>query len=859
MNPLNPILAALLAVPAFAANSPAPTASAPASAQPASAPASASTAKAKPKAKVTATATAAPKAKCPDAMNDKDASALDGLICIVKSDRTGAAFRLAQWARVDRKYINPSGSAAYNDIVNRTIGEWVNKANGERLAVLYLVVGPQSDTLPSWENKPALVGRFKPNGDFSKELVAALDKKGWAKNQIKEDKDTAANVKKLLDEASSTAYGIWRRTLPPPPNLPVKSDAVVDAKAGGGVATQGAGASESAGSAFNTAGFGFNSLYRQGAKVGNIYGPDDKGCEGVHCHREISLKIHSVRAADGSFYNVIAIIDLNKGKPYPPKIIPLNFGDEQNFTLKDGGREYVLKNVDGVLTLARKGAPAGFAGSLQAGLNELSEMRANQIRSGEVVRIPSNGGQEYYTLPEGGERGKVLFFARNSDGSPAAYPAAAGDLTILSNGNTVPVWWKSGIGELRDGVNPDGSAKMSPFKIVFDVGTKQWKVVPGEGDPDPTKPKVEAKDPKADPKGTGSESPSGTAALLEDLIKRYPKWTADNGKLDAETMTHMRIMKDDKGKHHLISPEIPGQVLQFENIRMRGFLKYVILEKADGNGASYYTLKDFTTKGDDGYKPSFSFIKKNGMMDITDPDVAHDILTTYMSRTEVSRDKLADAAKKYGPDGKFTADKAAAAVKFETASKVCEIWPKTKCTTPGAGGGGKSPGTAVDAPRKDSKAGGYVSCEEIKEGDLTWKADTRGQKVKSGSSANDDVCLYTDGSATPRIQLALRFQTDKGTDQLNPFIFKGDIKPQNFFYRSLGKLGNVPASRNVDLVFGSSKARGVYGLAGQGKFTVATGVAAGDKKANCLGVVVWWGMDEPNALKACQEGAVPEK
>ncbi len=91
-------------------------------------------------------------------------------------------------------------------------------------------------------------------------------------------------------------------------------------------------------------------------------------------------------------------------------------------------------------------------------------------------------------------------------------------------------------------------------------------------------------------------------------------------------------------------------------------------------------------------------------------------------------------------------------------------------------------------------------------------------------------------------------------------LFQGGLtKPDHFVYQSLGgKTAAVTAQTAIAAVSDSDDKKGVYGLFRSGDQSPAEGPASGlaDKKGNCLGAIVWWGVSEAEALKACQDGRI---
>lgn len=234
----------------------------------------------------------------------------------------------------------------------------------------------------------------------------------------------------------------------------------------------------SEGSSTGGTAFDFDGLYRRGAVVAYVWGPVDINSG----YREISMKLYSIKQSDGSLLSMIGIVDItDPTHPYPPKLIPWYRDDPLHFQLKRGGREYVfrtwLENGLPMILFARQGAKDGEGGALSTSLEELYRVRADEAADGGLVTI---GARRFYTLGQGGSRGSVLFFSKetidNRSGSADARelrPEAMADVSeVDENGATVPVRGMPNIGVI------DGVA----YHLERDASIGAWRVAPGNGD-----------------------------------------------------------------------------------------------------------------------------------------------------------------------------------------------------------------------------------------------------------------------------------------------------------------------------------------------------------------------------------------
>ncbi len=790
---------------------------------------------------------------------------VNALTCLVKTSaeaRAGIGERLAQFIQgkmpgrqyLSHELLDDSASAV------EAAKAWpeANQETPAKVAVLYFVAGPGSAGLPDWAKVAALKGKLK-SGLWSDRLAAALTKEGWSGKKQVAKSDAAAGTTLFLDAAAESARkvmdGTWKkknRGIGKAPAVP--ADAASGSRFG------------RSGLAFGE-GFSSETLYHKGAKFTKIQGKGDEG------YRELSMKIYTVRGDDGSLQNMIGIVDITDPKaPYKPYFIPVTASGKKTFKLRDGGRSYEL-NIDGDrVTLGREGATPGEGTStMDASLNSLYALRAEQVRSAGTMRVPDPSGPEYYVLGEGNvlpgvpdrdARGSLLFFPKSGLGDPKAVPTAMCDVAMVDkDGVTVPVNWKP---ELAGGTDLKGK-----FHMVFDDKTKTWKVAAGAGDPDPIKKAADEKaaaekaaaakaaKPGAAQSGAAPEAPDDLGVPADG--EPNPPCAGDITSESAPFKIYEKEIVPGKpkalcveagDKHSWLNGplRLAGGALVIKEVLIDGSVLYLYLDEA-GFGDILEKKKKPHVVG--------QYSKSGGMDSARSLEIAHDIMRTYLKLDDSIFGQIDAKVGEFAKGSAFTISankikkKMIVTLNIEGAvNKECQLWPDASkgCTSVSA---------AAGAPNVKGEL-----CPQVLPGQdasgMTKVLYHGGDAVKAGPAAgtqSNEACLYVH---TPKgkpgyYELDLHYNSSTSYPSIKSAALFRDIfgqdKPSAFSYGSVGPdplRGDVPGDNPaVRAIKGSNRTRGGYGF-----FYQPPG--ARDKDVNCIGVVVWWGVDPATALAACK-------
>ena len=804
------------------------------------------------------------------------------LTCLVAQDRAVqedigkrlARFVLSKDAKGDYSYllIRDDKDLTFLGAVGAAAQKWPSagidgKGSPGDVAVLYFVLGPD-DGQPAWAKaNPVLAKTLAPGMKWNGRLQTALDNAGWTKT--KKMPPTAVDdggLTAFLNAASAEAMIVFKdqRTV----KEIADSTAANDTTAVKSTTIEG----KSPRLDGTGSGFGFDDLYKTGAEVENVYGPHDNG------FRTLSMKVYTTKDADGNLINQIGIVDITPddiSSPSLPKFVDVSHAGDTEIILRDGGRHYtVTVGTDGKVTLKRPGgSDQGGAGGIASTINGLSAKRDEQIMGRGKVMID---GQPYYVLGQGGQKGSYLFFSQaEMDASPTgnAHPALMGDVAqVLSDGSSSPIRGAKGpdLGKL-----PNGTA----WHLEFDMASRMWKVAKGEGDKKPGK---GGDTPPSDSTGTAKGKGSGAGAsdtpLLSALVTvKYADYkdhdgTDDygNGTINEDMKDQFKVMTDKDGKYYVVSPALPAPAYTLNldgNPTFRAFNKWVaVVTDAD---VLYYDLPALAAYSDPKAAKSASgrYAKgSNEMIGATDIDVADDILTTYLKKDI----DLKPGVAKYAPEGSYRisaksdGDKFIVTIMNTKTKKSCIMSPDLGMCVDDAGNTSetaKAPGQAADP---DGAPKAYTGCRaQTTEPDGKTVVDLYKDlsAAKSpGDKQDHDVCLYVHQSDPkhPAYTLTLNYTTENKPTYSTAFIFGEALpKPAQFFYKStLDKTPvSIPTHPEIRSVAGSDAAHGVYGLFQSGDST--PNYIGKDKAGDCLGVVVWWGFSEADALKACQERVIP--
>jgi hypothetical protein len=766
--------------------------------------------------------------------------------------------------------------------------EWGESAGGPGpVATLYFVAGPGL-SVPGWAVKdPVLSKTFTSGMKWEGRLRAALA--DWTgKNKIDKTKEKG-EVTAFLNDASAKAAAIFAD-----PRTKEEIDLSIDAN---NTTAPVVPDTHRAGSRLDgaTRQYTLEDLYRDGAVVQDVAGANDPNS------RKISMKIYTKRMPDGTTRNEIGIFDITDTNDIFGQRFPIDSG-KQSFALDDrtaGHKKYELSfgaadaKGNRTITFAR---PGDGGTPLTTSVGDLFTKRADQAAAmGNIVNV---GGEEFYTLPQGGARSalalfpKALIDGRGAGGDPRdLVPALYADVGVRGpdgrNQNIEP----------GDKGGPHlGTVKGKDFHLVFNKTLGVWEVKEGAGDlpkaPATAPATGDGSNPGGNPGGPGGNpgggttSPDGGMAIadLENLLLKSPecKKNPDDVKDLASGL---------KGKYGIIScnspidglqqiilvpksASTPGQQLKYGNVsgfkllRARFFDHFLVLQ-FDKQVQYLDLLKQ--DKDGEGKESGFAlsgFVTEKNASKFADVGAFVDALKNYMGITSGAdtgafaevpkRAASVLAGKPFNLTGGFPKD--VLVVVATSGGNQYTLWPTI--IMPG-GSTVPTPNPYTHLSGAANAMDGDVSSENAKFEAEFETADKRKAKLVGTVEAADakDIGLYATedpiGKDTEkRYFVIFRYRSP---DPKDVKVFRH--KPVEIFNKDnpypgdglqmdgLVKTGVPVTSRGAagyKFVSGSTKDKGVLAMF-QNKQVTATNAAEG--AANCVGPLIWWGLADRDAAK----------
>ncbi len=777
-----------------------------------------------------------------------------------------------------------AGKSFVGDGVDRKALEAVAREWGETsggpgtVAVLYFVAGP-GPVVPGWAVRDPLLSKTFTSGmKWEGRLRLALA--DWTgKSQIDKTKEKT-QVTAFLNDAAAKAATVFddKRT----------KDEIDLSIAGNDVtAPVIPDTSRSPSSRLDgaTRQYTLDDLYRTGATVVNVSGPKDSNS------RTISMKIYTTRLPDGSLKNEIGIFDITDTNDIFGQRFPIDSGNK-SFTLDDrtpGHKKYELsfgeagKDGNRTITFAR---PGEGGAPLKTTVSDLFMKRADQAAGmGNIVKI---GGQDFYTLPQGGARSALALFPKNLIDA-----RGTGDSRDLSPSLYAEVGKRGSDGrnEHLGGKPPLGKVGDAEFHLEFNKALGVWEVKDGPGDPPPAPPTTgDGTTPGGTtPGGTtpGGTTPGGTSpggevsiADLEALLLKSPecrKNPDDTKDLASGLKGKYGIVacnREIEGLQQIIlvpkSATAPDQQLAYGNVtgfkllRARFYDHYLVLQF--DKQVQYLDLlkqgKDGDGK-DNGFALS-GFVAEKSASKFADAGAFVDALRNYMGTvpaaalTEVpKRVQASVGGKPYNLTGGFPKD--VLVVTVTSAGDTFMVWPELK--RPGAAPDATpNPYTSLSGPA--NAMDGAVSSVDDTFRDKIDLADSRQAKAVKVQA---DIALYesidlNDRPEPKKYYVTFRY---KALDPTEAKVFRqkhfevfNSSNPHPGDGLQMQGLTAAPAvddrvASGYKFVSGSTKARGVLAVF-QNKQVSAANAKKG--AANCVGPVLWWGLkDRDAALKVCEE------
>ncbi|UPT73011.1 MAG: hypothetical protein M0D55_14045 [Elusimicrobiota bacterium] len=758
------------------------------------------------------------------------------------------------------------------------------------VANLYFVLGPGL-TQPGWAAKEALLKSsfVTPNRWESRlrtKLVQWTDEKGAQITKTKEASAATAFFLKAAEEAT-TVYSEARSRKELDADIERRDDPtnVPDTRnrAGGG-RTSLDGASRQ---------YTLDDLYRDGAAWGDVAGPKDANS------RRISIKIFSTRADDGTIYNEIGIFDITDNNDIFGQRFPLNSKD-QSFVLDDrtpGHKKYELSfgtaDANGNRTI-KFGRPGGGP-AIETSVGALLMKRADQAESmGNIVRV---GDQDFYALPQGGARGVIGLFPKGMiddragtkdarDLAPTLY-AEVGLRGQDGRNQNVPAGPKGG---------PHlGKVGGREYHLEWNAVAKTWEVKEGAGDmPEKPKPPTTGTGDPTSPGGgtttpgggTTTPTPGGEGSIaiadLEALLLKSPeckKNPDDTKDLAANLKGKYGIISctsEIEGTQQIIlvpkSDANPSQQLKYGNSTSGG-QTYKLLR---ARFADHYLVLvfdkqvqylDLLKQAEGGFALA-GFVADKNASKFQDVVIFVDALKHYMALTGADtgaltavpeRLRAAVGSKAYSLTGAYA--NGALIVTVTSGGETFSIWPKV--TKPGAPDATPNPYENINGPATamESSQGTVSSANEPFPATQDMPESRQIKQVK----ATADIALYESvdlaGQTEPKkYYVMFKYKALDGEKEAvfrqKQFEVFNSTSPLPESYEMQGLIGaGDPVVKNrmqagFRFLTGSTKGKGGLVVV-QNK--ALSGPNQQDAAANCVGPIVWWGMDRATALEACRK------
>lgn len=760
--------------------------------------------------------------------------------------------------------------------------KWAKEAKVEEVTELYAVMEPDAP-VPAWvKNDPLLTRAFPSQRSWKTRLEGKLD--AWAEAKISA-RDAANGTGAFLDEAAKFA----REVILDPRSAQELRDSIAANNTTTPVVPGGPGGSGTGnrrnGNIGSSQQYSFADLYENGAIVQNVYGEGDEGA------RRISMKMYTRRLEDGTVVNEIGVFDITDPNDVYGRRFPVKNG-EVTFPLDDrtaGHKQYTLKlatqegGTDQTLFFGRKGSKPGDPGSISyenpngpegqrqtMTVGELFKKRADQ--AAELNNVVAVGGQEFYVVPQGGKNSALLLMPRSLIDAGAADPRDLVPALYAVVGQRGP-----------DGRNQNASGKPhlwgtvggKEFHLEFNAALGLWEVKDGAGDkpkPPVTPTTGQIVQNPTTPTATQEVSPEDAATLDQvEQLAQAGGWVRDeaaNAGLSEATRGKVRIYKREDPRegtlYNILVPptQFPGGQMQFGSQnghtlkRMRGLGHYMVIEYEDQK--QYVDLDK--PKGNGFEMAGFVVMKTKEAQKMVDVVLLLDAMTNYFGiptgapamTTIPERTARRAAGNPYFIQGSMTKDgeNEALVATVNIAGKSYFVWPgdqEERAADPNDAGL-NGPGNAFDVG-PSSEAEEFP--DEVNYTDtLRVKAINKSAEIAMYESVNDGakpdpkkwymMLKFRSEDSLYRTKLIEVFSEETGKRKLPAGYQMG---------------GLVTADLNVDrarakmrVVAGTTDAKGVLAAFN----TPATGDNQQNKKDNCVGPVIWWGVTRDEAVTACK-------
>ena len=706
----------------------------------------------------------------------------------------------------------------------------------------------------------------------------------------------------FFSEAETNAHAILNA---PPKAVTAGSVGQNEERPGGGVlggTTLGQAGDNSGLSPFDRRG-----LYERGGIVQNVYQDGDKDADGNAHSRTIAMKIYTRKDADGTPIDEIAVYDLTNPVDIVFRHFPIDYkGGSATFQIDDrpgqDAPSYTLTmtpdnkgdmNISFARPKGKAGQGIGTDKDQPLTLGDLFKARAQQaVNEGTPVNID---GKDYLIIGQGGNMGAHLYFPadikdRIDTGAPNELsPEGLAFINKRSNNRNMSFTNHPDLGMINGKarhleLQPGDSDHPQPY----------WKPVDGAGDPPPAPPAPAGsgsgggtgggttsgggtKDSNGGDNGpipkevtlkktgaTYAYDPDSTPGASPSKVRIYrltPKGQESiKNELDPYAQQYVMVVG---GKMTSLVPFYHKEDAAFEPKLVTTILNGKYLMTVSDQGVLYYSVDGITEKG---MLPEAGRIDSDGR--ITGVK-GKELLAQAMSQTEFSDQDIKTAmdnldtlklTKPFEVSGSRATN---SLVVNMGGGHTSQFWPTVDA------------GPADDGSHKETKKGLAFDVSAGPSQDMPSSMEFQGEKLSlvdiSVVNKSTEAILYVndveEGKGTkkkPRkwyFMFAFTNSANKGDRKVSlaSVVFgqgKGSgyhdfpaVKPQ-----IAGLMDNQTPNDPVEIRLVSPKAtttaKGVWAA-----FATAVDDPA-SKTANCLGPLIWWGMDKAEAMKACTNGAL---
>jgi hypothetical protein len=633
------------------------------------------------------------------------------------------------------------------------------------------------------------------------------------------------------------------------------------------------------------ASYSLDDMFVQGAVVREVFKDSDKGW------RRISTKIYTKREKDGTLTNEIGIFDITDPNNIFGHRYPFTTSGKIDVTLgAPGNYEYSLhvrtdKEGRSQIDFVRRGEePSELGkeekpGQLTTSIEKLLLKRADQAQAlGSVVTV---GGEDFYVVPQGGAKGALVMLPKAAVDNRSIDTARASLRPQLfaeivqrgPEGNAVNIKYEKGA--MLGRVNGDD------YHLAYNEKAKLWEIKDGEGD----KPKIEEAPENEDGKGDkhhkgdggGNKADPGIEAVEKTLrdakgANCSPKEKSDTEDLDDNLKGKYGVVTCGKGTKTLF-------VLVPQSVRPNGQYEYAGL--ADFNrGWLYRHYVVFAYKKATNYKDLLK-AGPNGLADagtvtmnekgsgfsargFSDADLLIDAIEIHTNMPANVADKLRErvlprvkarvGAKPYAIEATVNPERIYIVVEVDGVRY--EVLPRDVVATSDKDLYARGP---------DGTANGFTGAPDA---EFPEKFLVDGTREATLVDKQADIALYhsvptkkSDNNEEKHyLMLKYKAKTDDSFKILRTHfeIYStgkdGRPKPAELEMAGLQAVGAVlkeHTSAGWSFVPGSDDTRGVLVITQNRN---VSGENVSDKRANCAGPVLWWGIEggRDEAQKICE-------